>query len=67
MTTSKLTIKEQVQQILHEQGFSKVYNETDFEYFKRQCRRAFNAPQAIADLFIQDNAETPSDYHDYVY
>ena len=67
MKSKKSTIRTEVEQILHAQGFSKIFNETDFEYFKRRCRQAFNVPQAIADLFIQDNNETPSDYHDYVY
>jgi len=75
MTTNKkesrkstaLKPSEQVQAILQEKGLSKVFNYPDYEYFKKQAANAFNKIQAIADLFIQYNDDTPSDYHDYIY
>lgn len=58
---------EQVKAILHEKGFSKLFNYADYKYFKEQCRCAFNKAVAIADLFIQDTNENGSDFHDYIY
>jgi len=57
----------QVKNILHEKGLSKVFNYTDYEYFKMQCTNAWNKAQAIAELFIQDNQNTNSDFNDYVF
>jgi len=57
----------QVKSILHEKGLSKVFNYTDYEYFKKQCKNAWNKAQAIAELFIQDNQNTNSDFNDYVF
>lgn len=57
----------QVQNILHEKGFSKAFNYSDYEYFKTQCKNAWNKAQAIAELFLQDNQNTNSDFNDYVF
>lgn len=57
----------QVKNILHEKGLSKVFNYSDYEYFKKQCSNAWNKAQAIADLFIQDNDTINSDFNDYVF
>lgn len=57
----------QVKSILHERGLSKVFNYTDYEHFKKQCTNAWNKAQAIAELFIQDNQNTNSDFNDYVF
>ncbi|WP_298119374.1 hypothetical protein [Flavobacterium sp.] len=57
----------QVKSILHEKGLSKVFNYSDYEYFKTQCKNAWNKAQAIAELFIQDNQNTNSDFNDYVF
>lgn len=65
ITTYKLS--DQVKQILHEKGLSKVFNYQDYTYFKNQVKSAFNKAVAIAELFIQDNEETTTDYHDYIY
>lgn len=64
-TTLQLDI--QVKEILHEKGQSKIFNETDYNYFKRKVKTAFNKAQAITDLFIQDNSNVTSDYHDYIF
>jgi len=61
------TISSQVQTILQEKGLSKIFNHSDFEYFKKQVTYAFNKAQAIAELFIQENRNTRTDYHDYIY
>ncbi len=60
-------ISDQVKEILHSKGLSKVFNYQDYEYFKNQCRTAFNKVQAIADLFIEYYSDTPTDYNDYVF
>lgn len=60
-------LSDQVKAILQDKGLSKIFNYSDYEYFKRQIKSAFNKAQAIAELFIQENNETPSDYNDYVY
>lgn len=60
-------LSSQVKNILHEKGLSKVFNYNDYEYFKQQCTNAWNKAQAIAELFIQDNQNTHSDFNDYVF
>jgi len=58
---------EQVIAILQEKGLSKIFNYPDYEYFKRQCKHAFNLAQAIADLFIEYNSDIHSDFAEYVF
>ena len=60
-------LSEQVKNILQEKGLSKVFNYSDYEYFKRSVKSAFNKAYAIAELFIQDNSDISSDYNDYIY
>lgn len=62
-----ITLSCQVEKILQEKGLSKIFNHSDFTYFKAQVKYAFNQAQAIADLFIQENRNTRTDYHDYIY
>lgn len=57
---------EQVKSILHAQGLSKVFNYSDYEYFKRKASRAFNRAQAIADFFIEEH-KAESDLTEYVF
>ncbi|MFL9844746.1 hypothetical protein [Flavobacterium rhizosphaerae] len=57
----------QVIAILHDKGLSKIFNYSDYEYFKRLCKGAFNLPMAIVDLFIQYNTEIVSDYEEYIF
>ncbi|WP_116787625.1 hypothetical protein [Flavobacterium psychrotrophum] len=58
---------EQVFAILHERGLSKIFNYSDYEHFKKQCKGAFNRAQAIAEMFIEYHEDTHSDYEEYVY
>ena len=58
---------EQVKAILQERGLSKIFNYEDYKYFRGQIKNAFNEALAIAELFIQYNDDTQSDYHDYIY
>lgn len=57
---------EQVFSILHERGLSKIFNYDDYEYFKKQCKGAFNLAQAIADKFLEYN-DHESDFAEYVF
>lgn len=57
---------EQVKRILKDKGFSKIFNYTDYNYFKEQVKSAFNKVQAIAEMFIQENT-TQSDFNDYIF
>lgn len=63
---TKNTLSNKVKSILHKQGLSKVFNFTDFLFFKFQTKGAFNQAQAIADLFISEY-RTDSDFNDYIF
>jgi hypothetical protein len=65
--TTAIKLSDKVINILHEKGLSKVFNYNDYNYFKEQCKNAFDKANAIAELFIQDNNHENSDYHDYIY
>ena len=56
----------QVKNILQEKGHSRAFNYSDYEYFKKQCKNAWNKAQAIAEKFIEEN-NINSDYNDYVF
>jgi len=60
-------LSEQVKAILHRKGFSKYFNYSDYDYFKKKARRAFNKAQEIADLFIQENQTENSDFNEYIF
>ncbi|HUI32021.1 MAG TPA: hypothetical protein VLY84_00260 [Dysgonamonadaceae bacterium] len=59
-------ISEQVKSILHAHGLSKVFNYSDYGYFKKQCKNAFNKPLAIANLFIEEN-QSQNDFNQYIF
>ena len=50
-------LSNQVKDILHKKGLSKVFNYADYKYFKEKCENAFNKAQAIASYFIDENQE----------
>lgn len=60
-------LSEQVKAILHEKGYSFLFDYTDYKYYKAKAKQAFNKAQAIAELFIQDNQPQKSDYHGYIF
>lgn len=60
-------LSEQVKATLHAKGYSFLFNYSDYEYYKKQAKRAFNKSQTIADLFIQDNTTQKSDYNGYIF
>lgn len=61
------TLSSQVQTLLHEKGYSRLFNFTDFQYYKKQVKDQFNKAQAIAELFITENENELSDFHDYIF
>lgn len=63
-TTFKLS--DQVKKILHEKGFSSLFNYQDYAYFKAKAKNAFNKAYTIAEYFINENS-TNSDFQDYVF
>lgn len=64
-TSIKLSV--QVKQILIDRGLSKIFNYDDYHFFKRQCVNCFDKAHAIAELFINENAEVESDYSEYIF
>lgn len=60
-------LSEQVKTILHEKGLSCIFNYSDYLHFKRQVKNAFNKAQAIAELFIEENLNTKSDFNEYIF
>lgn len=60
-------LSEQVKATLHAKGYSFLFNYQDYKYYKSQVKRAFNKAQAIAELFIQDNQPTKSDFSQYIF
>lgn len=57
----------QVKNILHEKGFSFLFNYNDYNYFKSQVSNAFNEAVAIAEKFIEYNGDNNNDFNDYVF
>lgn len=57
-------LSNQVKQILHKNGLSKVFNYSDYKYFKEKSANAFNKAQEIANYFISENQEQ-SDLMEY--
>ncbi|MDN3665626.1 hypothetical protein ACFFU1_16735 [Algibacter miyuki] len=59
---------EQVKTILQEKGMLKVFNYSDYEYFKSQVKKEFNKSYAIAELFISENlGVNESDLNEYIF
>ena len=53
-----------VKNILHEKGFSFLFNWADYEFYKNQCKNAFNKAYSIAEKFLEQ-AEQDSDFNQY--
>ena len=60
-------LSEQVKSLLHKRGLSKIFNYSDYDYFKKKVTKSFNKPQAIAELFIEDTEELQSDFNEYIF
>jgi len=60
-------LSEQVKKILHEKGYSFLFNYNDFAYFKKQLKTTFNKAVSIAEMFIQYHEPEKNDFSEYVY
>jgi len=61
-------LSEQVKRHLNEKGFLKLFNYSDYEYFKGKVKGTANKAQEIANLFIEENQTTnESDLHEYIF
>jgi citrate lyase synthetase len=65
--SNNFTLSTQVQNILHQKGFSHLFNYSDFQYFKKQAKDEFNKAEAIAQLFIEENRTEISNFQEYVF
>jgi hypothetical protein len=63
---TNISLSEQVKSILQLHGLSKVFNYSDYWYFKSKTKKSFNRAQDIANLFIAEN-EAESDFNDYIF
>lgn len=61
------SLSHQVETILHKKGFSKLFNYTDYQFYKKQVKHNFNKAEAIAELFILDNESEISDFEEYIF
>jgi hypothetical protein len=59
-------LSEQVKSILASKGLSKIFNYSDYQYFKSKANTTFSKAQVIADLFIQECQEE-SDFSEYIF
>ena len=57
-------LSDKVYHELQSQGFSKLFNWEDYQYFKKQSLNKFNQVEAIVSLFIF-YASDESDFADY--
>ena len=60
-------LSEKVKAILHEKGYSFLFDYSDYKYYKAKAKKAFNKAYAIAELFIQENQPQKSDYNGYIF
>ncbi|OBQ56104.1 hypothetical protein JJL45_05175 [Tamlana sp. s12] len=60
-------LSNQVKSILHKKGYSSVFNYSDYEFFKTQCKDAFNKAVSIADKFIEENTTQTNDFNEYIF
>ena len=65
-TATKLqNLSDKVYSILSEKGFSKLFNEIDFKYFRKQSKGKKDRADYIAEQFIFWNNNNLSDFADY--
>lgn len=58
-------LSDKVYQILKEKGFSKLFNWSDYLFFKKESIDKINRAQWIAEQFISWNSHELSDFADY--
>ncbi|AXP79173.1 hypothetical protein CJ739_73 [Mariniflexile rhizosphaerae] len=60
-------LSEQVKNILKSNGFTSLFNYNDYEFFKEECKEAFNKALAIAERFMADADPNQNDLNDYLF
>lgn len=64
----RFLLSEQVKRILHEKGLLKIFNYSDYNYYKEITKNSFNRALDIAEKFIEDCTTTnESDFSDYIF
>lgn len=58
-------LSDKVYQILKDKGYSKIFNWSDYNFFKKESANKHNRAQWIADQFIAWNNHELSDFTDY--
>lgn len=64
-STKLQKLSDKVYQILKDKGFTKLFNWTDYQFFKKESANQANPAQWIADQFISWNSHELSDFADY--
>lgn len=64
-STKVQNLSDTVYQILKEKGFSKLFNWSDYLFFKKESVDKINRAQWIAEQFISWNSHELSDFADY--
>lgn len=59
-------LSDQVQEILNKNGYSTVFNETEFKLYKKLTKNEFNQALAIAQMFVE-NSGIMSDFQEYIF
>jgi len=60
-------LSNQVKQILNSKGFTALFNMRDYTFFKKQCGKAFDKSQAIAQKFIEEANPQQNDFNEYTF
>lgn len=60
-------LSNQVKSILQNKGYSSIFNYSDYEIFKEQCKDAFNKALAIAEKFIEEATPQKNDFNNYLF
>lgn len=66
-STKLQKLSDKVYQILKHQGFSKLFNDADFQFFYNESYNKQNPAQWIADQFINWNTHEISDLAEYTF
>lgn len=64
---SPFLLSNQVKAILQNRGFSSLFNFSDYELFKRNCKDAFNKPLAIVEQFLAEAEPEQNDFNQYIF
>lgn len=60
-------LSNQVKRELQRRGYSSTFNYSDYNFFKSQCKDAFNKALAIAMRFIEEAEPQANDFKNYTY